>query len=565
MKVNEAVGKIIASMGAGHVFGVIGSGNFRATNALLASPGPSGELPKYTAARHEMGAACMADNYTRVTGQFSVLSVHQGPGYTNAITGLAEAAKSRTPLIVLTGDTEGGNYGSNFWMDQDKVAEGIGAIPERLFTADSAVLDTVRAVEKAVLDRRTVILSMPLDIQEAEIPASQVSVVDNAVPPIAPMAASASPDAIDKIVKHLSDAQRPVILAGRGGSHAVEEIRQVAELSGSLLTTSAVGRGLFNEDPWHMDAMGGFATDGAAALTQEADVLLVFGAALNRWTTRNGSLLENKTVIQVDDQITAFGRHYPVDLQVLGDSRLTAAAIKESLYELFGEGKRQGYRLDGVRERLLASRNWRDQEYEDSSEPAGPDHDGKIDPRTLTNRLDELLPMARIVSVDGGNFNAYPAMHFRVPDNKGYCAPLAFQSIGLAISSVMGVSTALKDRIPIAGVGDGGFMMSHVELDTAVRMKIPLVVVVYNDSAYGAEVHHFIHETDQLDTVRFPETDIASLARGYGCEGVTVRKKEDLTRVEAWVSGPRDRPLVIDAKITDFPSWVLAHTFGDNE
>src|SRR5699024_11112448 len=127
----------------------------------------------------------------------------------------------------------------------------------------------------------------------------------------------------------------------------------------------------------------------------------------------------------------------------------------------------------------------------------------KIDPRTLTNRLDELLPMARIVSVDGGNFNAYPAMHFRVPDNKGYCAPLAFQSIGLSISSVMGVSTALKDRIPIAGVGDGGFMMSHVELDTAVRMKIPLVVVVYNDSAYGAEVHHFIHETDQLDTVRF--------------------------------------------------------------
>lgn len=565
MKVNEAVGKIIARMGAGHVFGVIGSGNFRATNALLASPGPSGEPPKFTAARHEMGAACMADSYTRATGQFSVLSVHQGPGYTNAITGLAEAAKSRTPLVVLTGDTEGGNYGSNFWMDQDKVAEGIGAIPERLFTPESAVFDTIRAVEKAILDRRTVILSMPLDVQEADMPTSQVSVVDNAAPPARPEPASASPYAVEQIVKHLSEAQRPVILAGRGGSHAVDEIQQIAELSGSLLTTSAVGRGLFNEDPWHMDAMGGFATDGAAELMHEADLLLVFGAALNRWTTRNGSLLEDKSVIQVDDQVGAFGRHYPVDLQILGDSQLTAAAVKEALHEYLGGNKHQGYRSDSVRKKVVNSRHWRDQEYEDNSEPADADHNGKVDPRTLTNRLDELLPMDRIVAVDGGNFNAYPAMHFRVPDNKGYCAPLAFQSIGLAISSVMGAGTALKERTPIAGVGDGGFMMSHVELDTAIRMQIPLVVVVYNDSAYGAEVHHFIHETDQLETVKFPETDIASIARGYGCEGVTVRAEADLDLVEAWAKGPKDRPLVIDAKITDFPSWVLAHTFGAHE
>lgn len=565
MKVHEAVGQIIASMGAGHVFGVIGSGNFRATNALLASPGPSGKAPKFTAARHEMGAACMADSYSRATGQFSVVSVHQGPGYTNAITGLAEAAKSRTPLIVLTGDTEGGNYGSNFWMDQDKVAEGIGAIPERLFTTDSAVFDTIRAVKRAILDRRTVVLSMPLDIQETEIPDSQVSIVDRAVPPEAPTPAGASPVAVDQLVRHLSEARRPVILAGRGASQAVDEIRQIADLSGALLTTSAVGRGLFNEDPWHMDAMGGFATDGAAELMQEADLLVVFGAALNRWTTRSGTLLEGKTVIQIDDQMGAFGRHYPVDLQILGDSQLTAAAVKDGLCKYSGDNKHRGYRTEAVREKLVNSRHWRDQEYADNSEPPGADHDGKIDPRTLTNRLDELLPMDRIVAVDGGNFNAYPAMHFRVPDNQGYCAPLAFQSIGLAIASAMGAGTALADRIPIAGVGDGGFMMSHVELDTAVRMQMPLVVVVYNDAAYGAEVHHFIHETDELNTVKFPETDIASIARGYGCEGITVRTREDVELVKTWANGPKDRPLVIDAKITDFPSWVLAHTFGDHE
>lgn len=565
MKVSEAVGKIIASMGAGHVFGVIGSGNFRATNALLTSPGPTGQPPKFTAARHEMGAACMADSYSRVTGQLSVLSVHQGPGYTNAITGLAESAKSRTPLLVLTGDTEGGNYGSNFWMDQDKVAEGIGAIPERLFTPESAVSDTIRAVETAIIDRRTVVLSMPLDVQEAQVPSSQHRVVDSVTPPVIPLAPSASPHAVNHVVELLSNAQRPVFLIGRGGSHAVDEIRRLAALSGSLLTTSAVGRGLFNDDTWHMDAMGGFATDGAAELMQESDLLLVFGASLNHWTTRSGTLLKNKTVIQIDDQVAAFGRHYPVDLMVLGDSCLSASAFVQRWEDQLGDGGRQGYRSPSVYEKLLTSRHWRDQGYDDNSEAAGPNHDGKIDPRTLTNALDAVLPMERIVAVDGGNFNAYPAMHFRVPDNNGYCVPLAFQSVGLAISSVIGAATALKDRIPIVGVGDGGFMMSHVELDTAVRMKIPLVVVVYNDSAYGAEVHHFIHETDQLDTVKFPDTDIAHLARGYGCEAVTIRKEEDLQMVNSWTAGPKDRPLVIDAKITDFPSWVLAHTFGENE
>src|SRR5699024_5309013 len=102
-----------------------------------------------------------------------------------------------------------------------------------------------------------------------------------------------------------------------------------------------------------------------------------------------------------------------------------------------------------------------------------------------------MLPMERVVAPDGGNFNDYPGMHFREPDQLGYRRPLGFQSIGVALSTVIGAAFALPDRIAIAGIGDGGFMMSHVELDTAVRHKIPLVVVVYNDDAYSAEVHHF--------------------------------------------------------------------------
>lgn len=565
MKVSEAVGQTIARMGAAHVFGVVGSGNFRVTNALLSTASAAGRAPEYTATRHEMGAASMADAYTRATGQLSVVTVHQGCGLSNALTGIAEAAKARTPMLVISGDTPGGQYGSNFWIDQDKVVEGMGAVAERLHAPERAVEDTMRAINRAVVDRRTVVLSLPLDIQEAELPEDQEAQVNAATPPQIPSPAVASPDAVEEVADRLLTAQRPVILAGRGALHALAPLRKLGENIGALLTTSAVGRGLFNEDPWHMDVMGGFATDGAAELVQDADVLLVFGAALNRWTTRSGTLLENKTVIQVDDTVTAFGLHYPVERQVLGDSRLTAEALNTTIEQHLNGSTNTGYRTEQIKTKVEDSRHWRDQPYEDNSEPASNESPGKIDPRTLTNMLDELLPMERIVAPDGGNFNAYPAMHFRVPDQQGYCVPLAFQSIGLALSAVMGAATALPERIAIAGVGDGGFMMSHVELDTAVRERLPLVVVVYNDNAYGAEVHHFEHETSQLDTVLFPETDIAAIARGYGCDAITVRSADDLAPVESWVAGSCDRPLVIDAKITAFPSWVLAHSFDKGE
>ncbi|MCY1160144.1 MAG: thiamine pyrophosphate-binding protein [Citricoccus sp.] len=575
MRVDEAVGTVIGRMGARRMFGVVGSGNFRVTNAMARAG------VQFTASRHEMGAACMADAYSRATGELTVLTVHQGCGFSNALTGIGEAAKAHTPLLVVTGDTPGDQRQSNFWIDQDKVAEGMGAVPERVHSSASAVRDVVRAVTTAVDQRRTVVLSLPLDLQNAEIPERDVARLEQVAPPSGPLRAAPAPEAVEQLAGLLAGARRPVIVGGRGARAAVGPIRRLAEAAGALLTTSAVGRGLFHDDEWHLDVMGGFSTDGAAELIAGADVLVAFGAALNRWTARGGELLKQATVVQVDDRVEAFGFHYPVDVTVLGDSALTAEATTAALQALrtgadgaggagaggAGADGAVGYRTPEVARTVAESLNWSDQPFEDTSEPVaqGEPGSGRIDPRTLTNVLDRMLPMERVVVPDGGNFNAYPAMHFRVPDHDGYCVPLAFQSIGLALSSAIGAAVALPGRVAIAGVGDGGFMMSLVELDTAVRLGLPLVVVVYNDNAYGAEVHHFAHETDELDTVVFPETDIAAIAAGYGCQALTVRQESDLEAVRAWVEGPRDRPLVIDAKITSFPSWVLAHSFEAGE
>lgn len=542
--VAEAVGRTIAELGASHVFGVVGSSNFHVTNALIDAGVP------VTAARHEMGAACMADAYSRATGELSVISVHEGCGLTNAMTGITEAAKCHTPVLVLTGDTASGDVTDNFYIDQDAAVAAIGAVPMRIHSAASAVTDAARAFHTARLKRATVVLSMPVDIQDEHVDfdAADVPPVPVMLPP------GPSPDAVDKLVDALGTAEKPVIVGGRGAWGAAAELRRLAEVSGALLATSAAGRGLFVGDEWALDIMGGFATEGAAELIADADVLVAFGAGLNKWTTREGSLVRDTTVVQVDDRGEAIGFHRPVDVGVLGDAALVAAAAADGVAERYPG--RVGYRTREIHERVQAVRYWKDQPFTPLREP------GRIDPQELINAIDAMLPIERVVVTDGGNVNCYAGAHLRVPDQRGYCIPLSFQSIGLGLSSAIGAGVAQPERMPVLGTGDGAFLMTLVELDTAVRLGMGMVVIVFNDDAYGAEVNIFDHETDKLDTVRFPETDIAAIARGYGCEAITVRSIADLDAVHPWLDGRRDRPLVIDAKIPAHKSWMMSRPHG---
>ena len=541
MLVAEAVGRALVALGADTVFGVVGSGNFHATNAMVAAGA------RYVAARHEGGAVMMADGYARVSGRLGVLSVHQGPGLTNATTGITEAAKSRTPLVVLAADTGAAAVRSNFRIDQGGLATAVGAVAERVHSAGSAVADTVRAVRTAVEQRRTVVLNLPLDVQAQPVP--ELPALAPVVPLPAPRPAAA---AVAELAAILDRAERPVFLAGRGARPAGPAVAALAERCGALLATSAVAKGLFAGDPWSLDVSGGFASPLAAELIGAADVVVAWGCSLSMWTTRHGKLIgPQATVVQVDLDPDAIGANRPVDLGVLGDVATTAADTADAVKP------NAGYRDDALRDRIAGEVRWRDVSYVDSG-TAGV----TVDPRTLSVALDDLLPADRVVAVDSGNFMGYPSMYLSVPDEQGFCFTQAFQSIGLGLGTAIGAALARPDRLPVAALGDGGALMGISELETAVRLGLPLVVVVYDDLGYGAEVHHFGPDGYELGTVRFPDTDIAAIGRGFGCTGVTVRGPEDLAPVVDWLAGPRDAPIVIDAKVAaGTGSWWLEEAF----
>jgi thiamine pyrophosphate-dependent acetolactate synthase large subunit-like protein len=350
---------------------------------------------------------------------------------------------------------------------------------------------------------------------------------------------------VEELVEALERASRPVFIAGRGAVRAGKELIALADRCGALLATSAAAKGLFAGDPRNLDVSGGFASPRTAELVRGADLVVAWGSTLNMWTTRHGRLIgPNATVIQVDRDPEALGVNRAIDVGVVGEVGTVARAAAGVVL-----GGRPPAQTGG-------SVRWRDVSYVEDSGP------GRIDPRTLSIALDDLLPRERTLAIDSGNFMGYPSMFMSVPDVHGFVFTQAFQSVGLGLASAIGAAMARPDRLTVAALGDGGFQMSVAELTTVARLGLPMVVVIYNDAAFGAEVHHFGPDGYPLNTVTFPDSDLAAVARGFGCDAVTVRNVADLEPVRKWLESSRERALVIDAKVGgERGSWWLEEAF----
>jgi thiamine pyrophosphate-dependent acetolactate synthase large subunit-like protein len=523
----------LAGYGAKRCFGLLGTANFKVSHGLVENG------VELISARHECNAASMGDAYAKATGELTLVSVHSGPGLTNALTGIGEAAKSRTPLVVLAGDVPNGAVKNNFYIEQAEMVRAVGAVSERLHTVSSAREDTLRAVTRALRDRQTVVLSMPLDVQHAPLPTNQPPLEL----PAAPGRLHPDPQAVERLADALSHARHPLILGGRGAvvSDAEPALVALADSVGALLATSVCGHGLFAGNPWSVGISGGFSSPVADELISESDFILAFGASLTQWTTKKGKLIAPSAVVaQVDVDAPKLGYQMPVQIAVQGDAKATA----EALLEEFGRRGVQGTgrRSNAIRERIRAGGNhhypWPDESNAQY-----------IDPRTLSKAVDAILPADRVVASDSGHFCGWVPRYLRVPNARASCLSHSFQSVGLGLPSVIGLAIANPGKLAVLGAGDGGFLMSIADLETAIRLGLRLCVLIYNDASYAAEVHYFSRQGFSTDIVKFPDTDFASIARGYGARAATVRTPADLEPVKAWVAEGCPGVFVIDGKI----------------
>jgi thiamine pyrophosphate-dependent acetolactate synthase large subunit-like protein len=388
-------------------------------------------------------------------------------------------------------------------------------------------------------DRQTVVLSLPLDVQDAKMNGA------NAPLELTPMPGRLQPDQADvrRLAEAISRAKRPLILAGRGAvfSDAEESLIALGDHLGALLATSICGHGLFADNPWSVGISGGFSSPVADELISESDFILGFGVSLTQWTTKKGKLIaRGATVAQIDIEAPKLGYQMPVQFALLGDAKATAEALLAVLRQ--NGAAQSGRRNDRTRERIRAGDNHHSPYPDESSAQY-------IDPRTLSKALDDILPKDRVVASDSGHFCGWVPRYLRVPNAKASCLSHSFQSVGLGLASAIGLAIANPGKLAVLGAGDGGFMMSIADLETAIRLGLRMCILVYNDSSYAAEVHYFRRQGYSIDIVQFPETDFAAIARGYGARAATVRTLADLDEVRTWVREGAPGVFLIDGKI----------------
>jgi acetolactate synthase I/II/III large subunit len=537
--VNQVLAEDLKAMGVEVVFGLMSDDTVTLVIALEAIG------IRFIGARHETQAVLLAEGYAFASDGLGVALIGRGPAATNALTGAIHASKTGSKVLLILGDDPILDGAVNMMGPDLKNIHTLGA-PEiyataglRTFpvrSAGSARAMLAAAVAHAKLGR-TATLHLPTTVQETQIePGDQPRL---ASPPASAGPQRAAQVAIDTAVELLAKSRRPLIIAGWGAHRAGarETIEQLAERTGAILATTLKGCGMFHGNPYELGVIGTFSHSAGRKLIDEADCALVVGAGLNILTMSFGASLRDIPIIQVDANRASIGRWSTVQLALVGDARAVTEQLLDGLTDRSDAEK--PFYTEETR-RLLATFE-HTQDFVDESVPRG------IDPRSLGLELDRLLPGERTMVYDLGNFlGIVPYLSVRTPDHIKMTQE--FASIGLGMGTAMGVAHARPDLPTVLVVGDGGLLMSLGELESVVREDLPLVIVVMNDRAYGAERHFLELRGLPIAKSMFPEADFAGIASALGYEAATIASLDDLAPLAASLANPTG-PILLDCLI----------------
>ena len=526
MKVSEALAHALRAE-TEMVFGLMGDGNVPLWGAMV------GAGVRLYSARHEAAAVAMADGYARVSGRVGVATVTWGPGLTQIGTSLMVAARNRTPLVLLLPELPTGSKNDLQAMDQRRFVEACRTRYLLLSRPDSLAEDIAEAFYAAQVQPGPVALAFPVDLLEHELewdfeylPAAKY---------VAPHA-GAEADSVEWLVDQLLTSQRPVIIGGRGAktSGARDEIVRVADGVGALLATSLQAKGLFDGQQYDLGIAGAFASRPSEELFAEADFVLGFGAELGYYTTEGGLLFPSARVARVDVQ-------EPPQIGVLpgrfvrGDARKTAAAINASLERR--HARSNGYRTAQTRSVLA----W-------PAPPLERSGDG-LDPRLLMRQLSAALPRGSRLTCGAGHFFGFVGMYLALTDDSDIQFSSQFGAVGQTLPLALGMALAHPGEPRFLIEGDGSQLFHLQELETAVRYRVPLVLILLNDSGYGAEVHKLTTQGFDPELARWPSPDYVALAKALGGDGVLLQQEADLPAALA-LARERGGLYLIDCRIS---------------
>jgi thiamine pyrophosphate-dependent acetolactate synthase large subunit-like protein len=521
--------------GVRHVFGIPGVHNLAIYDALLRQT-----AIVHILARHEQGAAFMADGYARASGRPGVVLVTTGPGATNALTPLVEAYAGSQPVLVLMSD-----------IPVELLGKGLGALHEvpnqiacfrpvcRWAETITTARDIPGAIQGAFHLFRTgrpgpIALSFPTDLLTARVETRLGPPGEGRRPPC-------DVRLLETAAERLARARRPLILAGGGvvAADAAAELRVLATGLQAPVVTTVMGRGAIAEtDPLWLGVLPNRRATQPAL--EAADVVLAVGCRFAHRSVR-GLLLRlsfrpDQALIHLDLDAAVIGKLYPPTLGVVGDARDGLAGLVAAL----GAG--------------AAESEW-DWDWLGTLRAArAPRYTATID--RLLNTLRRGLDPRAIVVGDQTGLNYWMEWHFPVLAPRTFLYPIGSATLGYGLPAAIGAKVACPDRQVLAVVGDGGLLFSVNELATAVKYHLAVVYLVLNDGRYGAI--KWLQETiyGRWGEAELSNPDVPALAQAFGAEGTRVDDLDALPSALAKALA-HPGPTVVEVPIAIDPPWEL--------
>lgn len=513
----QALIKALKKEKVSHIFGISGGAVLPIFDVLY------DEDIRFILVRHEQCAAHMADSYARVSGNPGVCIATSGPGATNLVTGIANAYMDSSPVIALTGQVPRKMIGKDAFQEADII--GITTPITKYVTQVNKAEDIPQTIRKAFYIATTgrpgpVLVDLPKDVQtsSAEMKLQDFIELKGYKPRDNP-----HPIQVRRATEMLIQAQKPMILVGGGAiiSNASQELVKLAEFMMIPVATSLMGKGIIPEThPLSLGMVGMHGTIEANKLILEADVLLTVGARFSdRTTGKIDEFCPNTKIIHIDIDSAEIGKTIKIDLPIVADARKTLKQIYNQVIKKTAKKEASLWltRISTVRDQYISNIK---------------DEGGTLKPPEIMRKLRELLPNNAITTTEVGQNQMWAALYFKVLQPRTFISSGGLGTMGFGFPAAIGAKVAKPD-VPVVDIaGDGSFIMTEQELATSIIEKIPVIVVVLNNSMLGlvAQWQRLFYNRRYSGTMLKNSPDFVKLAKAFGAQGIRAESIEDFSK-----------------------------------
>jgi acetolactate synthase-1/2/3 large subunit len=545
MKASDLFIRSLEAEGVEYVFGIPGEETSDLIMSLLDSK------IKFVLVRHEQAAAFMADMYGRLTQKVGVCLSTLGPGATNLTTGVANANMDRSPILVITGQTDTDFLHKESHQNMDAVAmfKPITKWRWSIRNADS-IPEIVRRAFKIALEEKAgaVHLELPQDIakMESDIKPIKTQQVFRSRP---------NEELIEKAAKLILESKTPILLVGNGciRGRASLYVRKFVEKTGICSMNTFMAKGVISDkSDRHLHTIGIREADHASIAMREADLVIAIGYDLVEYSPKhwNGSL--DKKIIHIDFTPAESDTYYPPTIEIAADIEYTMYAILGEIERIrkqdeTEEEKQRQYRIPQsdppeLFKTIKREIVWRLERYKN-------DFSYPIKPEKLVLDVRDALDESDIVISDVGVHKLWVAKIYNTYTPNTCIVPNGFCSMGFSLPAAIAAELVDPSHKIVAMCGDGGFLMNVQEIETAVRLRLPIIVIVWCDYDYGMISLKQIYEFGRSAFTKFNNPNFVKLAESFGAIGYNVRSTEEFSKVLEKAKVSKSSPVIISIDV----------------